>query len=157
MKRIAILPLFFFATFCAGSHAGQTSSNALQGHGAISIEVAPNPIVAHQVRGDTYDFPFDVVVRETGGHRVDITRVSADVYALGGLRVTSESYDAARIRGLGYSTTLPAGGELRYHFAPRESVGDDRLFGSISANLHADAIDDRGTATTAETTVTIRR
>ena len=72
------------------------------------MQIVPNPIVATKVSGNTYDFPFEVVVRETGGHPVDISRVSAEVYALGGIRIAEESYDAAKIRSLGYGTRVAA-------------------------------------------------
>lgn len=132
-------------------------TNAQPGHGAISIQVIPNPIVANSVGGNTYEFPFEVVVRETGGHPVNVTRVSADVLALGTIRVATESYDAARIQSLGYQTSLPANGELRYRFTPRETVTDDRLFGGVEAQLTVEATDDTGTPTSAKTTVTVRR
>jgi hypothetical protein len=132
-------------------------SGARSGHGAITVQVAPNPIVAQPVSGNVYDFPFDVIVRETGGHSVTITSVTADVTAMGGLRVAQDSYDAAKINSLGYSTTLPANGELRYHFAPRRSVPDERLFSGVSAQLTVDATDETGTATSAKTTVTVSR
>ena len=119
--------------------------------------VAPNPIVAQSVSGNVYDFPFDVIVRETGGHPVTIHEVTADVMAVGGLHVAQDSYDAAKINSLGFPTALAPNGELHYHFAPRRSVADERLFSSVSAELTVDATDDTGTATSAKTTVTVRR
>jgi len=157
MKRAAWIPLLFLVSFCAGSGGGQSQVSSLPGHGAISIAIVPNPIVAQPVGGNTYDFPFDVIVHETGGHPVNVTRVSADVTALGGVPIATESYDAAKINGLGYSTTIPANGELRYHFVPRKEVADERLFGGVSANLLVDGVDDTGTATSASTTVTVTR
>jgi hypothetical protein len=157
MKRAALLPLILLASYCSTGTGGTQSTAAQSGHGAISIQVAPNPIVAVPVTGDVYDFPFDVIVRETGGHPVTINRVTADVTAIAGIRVAQDSYDAAKINSLGYSTALPANGELRYHFAPRRSVADERLFSSVSAELTVDATDDTGTATSAKTTVTVRR
>lgn len=154
MRGPAFLPLLVLGLACAGGRGGTT---AAPGHGAISIQIVPNPIVAIHVSGNTYDFPFDVVVRETGGRPVEVTRVSAEVYALGGIRIATESYDGARINSLGYSTRLPAYGELRYHFNSRKSVPDDRLFGGVSADLRVEARDDTGTPTTATTTVTVRR
>ena len=155
MKRTALLAsIAILSTFCAGGRGGTVSQ---PGHGAITLAIIPNPIVAQRVSGDTYDFPFEVLIRETGGRALEITRVSADVHALGGIRLGSESYDAARIRSLGYSTSLPARGELRYKFAPRKSVPDDRLFGGVSATLRVDAVDDTGTPTSATTVVTVRR
>ena len=56
----------------------------------------PNPIVARKVSGSTYEFPFDVSIRETGGRAVTINSVSLDVYAPGGIRLGSDTYDAAR-------------------------------------------------------------
>ena len=155
MKRAALLPLVLLASYCASG--GTQSSTAQPGHGAISVQVAPNPIVAQPVTGDVYDFPFDVIVRETGGHPVTITRVTATVTAIGGIRIAEDSYDAAKINSLGFSTALPANGELRYHFAPRRSVADERLFSGVSAELKVDATDDSGTPTSAQTTVTVRR
>src|SRR5947207_5717018 len=158
MKRAALLlPLVLLASYCGSSGGGTQSSTAQPGHGAITVQVAPNPIVAQQVAGNVYDFPFDVIVHETGGHPVNVARVTVDVTAIAGIHVAQESYDAAKINSLGYSTTLPANGELRYHFAPRRSVADERLFSGVSAELTVDAVDDTGTATSARTSVTVRR
>src|SRR5204863_6680569 len=116
MKRAALLlPLVLLASYCGSSGGGTQSSTAQPGHGAISVQVAPNPIVAQPVSGNVYDFPFDVIVHETGGHPVNVTKVTAEVTAIGGIRVAQDAYDAAKINSLGFSTTLPANGELRYH------------------------------------------
>ena len=155
MKRSLWSFLFFVAAACASSQGPQSVSQA--GHGTLSITVEPNPIVAQQVDGNTYRFPFDVIVRETGGRPVSISRVSADVRALGGLHVADESYDATKIASLGYPTTVGANGELRYHFAPDHSVPDDRLFGGVTADLTVEGTDDTGTPTSARTSVTVRR
>jgi hypothetical protein len=158
MKRLLLIPIALTLTFCAGNTGTPTPAPVPAGQGNISIEVVPNPIVATQVNGDTYDFPFEVVVRETGGRDVEIERVTADVRAFGSLPVANESYDAAKIRSLGYATRVPANSTLRYKFAPRKSVPDERLFGgSISAELRADGHDDTGHTTTSSVGVTIRR
>ena len=158
VKRNFFLLLFLMVTAAACSSGGGGSTQSAQpGHGAISIQVIPNPIVARNVGGNTYEFPFEVVVRETGGHPVNVTRVSADVLALGTIRVGNESYDAARIQSLGYQTSIPAHGELRYRFTPRESVSDDRVFGGVEAQLTVEATDDTGTPTSARTTVTVTK
>lgn len=159
MKRLAILPILFLA-FCTSGNGGSGIRNPPDmppGQGALTIEIVPNPIVASKVSGNMYEFPFEVVVRETGGQIVTIDRVSADVLALGAIRVAQESYDATRIRALGYQTTVPANGTLRYTFRPRKEVDDDRLFGGVSANIRADGRDAAGNAVTANTSVTIRR
>ncbi len=157
MKHAALLPLLLLATFCTSGAGGARQATAIPGHGAITVQVVPNPIVAQPVSGNVYDFPFDVIVHETGGHAVTINRVTADVTAVGGLHVAQDSYDAAKINSLGFSTTLAPNGELRYHFAPRRSVADEGLFSGVSAELTVDATDDTGTATSAKTTVTVRR
>lgn len=154
MKR-AVLPLILLLTaFCAGRGPSPVS---VPGRGAIAIEVIPNPIVATHVRDDAYSFPFEVVMRETGGRPVDVARVTATVYALGGIRLGTESYNAAEIRKLGYSPRIPAYGELRYRFSPQRSVPDERLFGGVSAELRVEGVDDTGTPTSAATSVSVRR
>jgi hypothetical protein len=157
MKRAVLIPILLLAAACASQSAGTTESNAQPGHGAISLTVVPNPIVATSVGGNMYEFPFQVVIRETGGHPVTVTRVSADVYAFGSVRVAQESYDAAQISALGYATSLPANGEVRYAFRPRKEVTDDRLFSGVTAEVRIDAVDDTSTSTSATTTVGVKR
>ena len=155
VRRAAFAGLALLASFCAGGrNIGNTS---IAGHGAISISIAPNPIVATRVSGSTYDFPFEVVVRETGGRPVDIDKVSADVFALGGIHIGKESYDTAKISGMGYSTRVPANGELRYQFNPRRDVTDNHLFQGVSADVRVEGRDDAGTPTSAATKVTVTR
>jgi hypothetical protein len=149
--------LFLLLASSCSSSGGRATSSALPGHGAISVTILPNPIVALKATGDQYDFPFEVVVKETGGHPVKISRVTADVKALGTIPVATESYDAARIAALGFATTVPANGELRYRFNPRKSVPDDRLFGNVTADLTVDGADDTGSPATARTRVTVQR
>ena len=157
MKRTALVAILLVCA-CSSGKPGPTQASAVPGHGAISLSVVPNPVVAQKVSGNTYDFPFDVVVRETGGHPIAIQRVTADIYSsLGGIKLGSESYDAAKIQSMGYSTSVPASGELRYHFAPRKSVQDERLFGGVYGDVRADATDDTGTATSATVRITVTR
>lgn len=155
MRRAALV--FLFAALAACSSGPQTGTTSVPGRGAIAVEVDPNPIRATPVSGNMYEFPFDVIVRETGGHPVTVTSVSATVRGPGGFVVAREDYDAARMGALGYRTHVPANGELRYHFAPRKEVPDERLFGSVSAQLTVEATDEGETATSASTTVTITR
>ena len=153
MKRLNPL-LLLLAACSSGSQSGTTS---VPGQGAISVTVEPNPIRATQVSGNTYDFPFEVVIRETGGRPLNVTRVSVNVTALGGLSVHRESWDAERIRSMSYSTAIGARSEVRYRFAPRKEVPDERLFGGVNAELTVDAVDDTGSPTSASTTVTVTR
>jgi hypothetical protein len=154
MKRI-LLPLLLLALVaCNGAQSGVTS---VPGAGAVGIAIVPNPIVATRVDGNTFDFPFEVVVRETGGRPITVTRVTAEVFAPGGISLGRETWDADRIRSMGYGVAVNPNGELRYRFNPRKEVPDDRLFGSINAELKVDAVDDQGTAASASTRVTITR
>jgi len=158
MKRFALIASVLLVFACSSGNPGATRTSSVPGHGAIALSVVPNPVVAQKVSGTTYDFPFDVIVRETGGHPITIDRVTADIYAsVGGIKIGSESYDAAKIRSMGYSTSVPANGELRYHFAPRKSVQDERLFGGVYGDVRADATDDTGTATSATVRITVTR
>jgi hypothetical protein len=155
MKNLALsLTLLAALAACQGPQSGVTS---VPGHGAVAVEVIPNPIVAKQVSGNTYDFPFEVVVRETGGRATTIQRVTANVFLSGGLSLARESWDAERIRSMGYNTTLGPNSEVRYRFTPRKDVPDERLFGGVSAELKVEATDDTGAATEATTVVTVRR
>lgn len=151
---LVVAALVMALVACSGAQPRATS---VPGQGAISIEVIPNPIVATLVSGDTYDFPFEVMIRETGGRPIRVQRVTATVTAFGGMTVARESYDAAQIRSLGYETALAPNGEARYRFSPRKEVPDERLFGGVSAELKVEATDDTGTATSATTIVTVRR
>lgn len=155
MIRRLLLPLLFVAAACSSGPADTVTG--APGHGRVEIRVVPNPIVATRVSGDTYDFPFEVVVRETGGRPVNVTRVSATVVGPAGLTLGSDSWDADRIRSMGYNTTITGHSEVRYRFAPRRSVPDERLFGNVAAELRVEAVDDTGTPTSATTRVTVTR
>lgn len=155
IRRIALL--FSIVALAACGSGPQPGTTSVPGHGAIAVQVEPNPIRATLISGTTYDFPFEVVVRETGGRPVDVTRVAATVLAPGGISLARESWDAERIRSMGYATTVGANGERRFRFSPRKEVPDERLFGGVSAQLTVDATDDTGSPTTASTVVTVTR
>jgi hypothetical protein len=157
MKRLAIIALIFLPLACATHQPGTTRSKSTPGHGAITLTITPNPVLATNVGGNTYDFPFDVVIKETGNHPVTIDRVTANVYAGGGIPVATESYDAAKIQSLGFATTIQAKGELHYHFSPRKDVPDDRLFSSVYGDVRVEAMDDNGSRASSTTTITIKK
>lgn len=155
MIRRILIPLLLLAAACRSGPGD--SVTAAPGHGAVAIQIVPNPIVATRVSGDTYDFPFEVVVRETAGRPITVTRVSATVVGPANLTLGTESWDADRIRSMGYDTSIGAHSEVRYRFAPRKSVPDERLFGNVHADLQVEAVDDTGTPTSATTRVTVTR
>lgn len=154
MKNLVFLSALLLVACNNGPSSGVTS---VPGHGAISVRVEPNPIVARPVSGSMYDFPFEVVVRETGGRAVNINRVSVNVVFAGGISVGDESWTAEEIRAMGHNPTLGPHSEQRFKFNPRKEVPDDRLFGGVSAELRVEGTDDTGTATNATTSVTVRR
>ena len=126
--------------------------------GALSVQVVPNPIVAQPATGDMWTFPFEVIVRETGGSDARVQRVTIRVTAFGSIPVYTDTQEAAEIRGRGYPTDIPANGELRYPFSPTREVPDERLFGGVQAELVVEAVNDRGqTIPSARTTVSVTR
>jgi hypothetical protein len=157
MKRLALVALLCLPLACASHRAGTTKSTSTPGHGAIKLTVTPNPVVATSLGGNKYDFPFDVDVKETGGHPVTIEKVTASVYAGGGMPVATESYDAAKIQSLGFATSITPKGELHYHFDPRKDVADDRLFSSVYGDVRVEGIDDNGARTSSTTTITVTK
>ncbi|HEV7488585.1 MAG TPA: hypothetical protein VGQ65_23165 [Thermoanaerobaculia bacterium] len=156
MKRLAIIALVLLPLACA-HRAGTTKSTSTPGRGAIKLTITPNPVVATNVGGNTYEFPFDAVVKETGGHPVTIERVTANVFAAGGIPVATESYDAAKIQSLGFAIAVQAKGEIHYHFAPRKDVPDSSLFSSVYGDIRVEGIDDNGSRTTTTTTITLKK
>ena len=154
MKKLA-LPLLFLLAACGGG-SSQSGTRPVPGHGAISVEIVPNPVVARRISGETYELPFEVVVRETGGRPVEITQVSATANLPGGLSLPLESWDAARIQSMGYRTTIPANGTLRYRFTPRREV-PEAVFGGVTARLLVEGRDDTGAEANAATTVGVTR
>src|SRR6266481_4156346 len=116
MKRVAIALLLLSAAFCKTPQPGSGRTVSLPGHGAISIQIMPNPILAVPAGGSNYDFPVDVIVRETGGRGVTVSRVKATVYGPAGIKLGDETWDAAQIKAAGFPTNLPGNGEVRYHF-----------------------------------------
>jgi hypothetical protein len=156
MKRLAIIALVCLPLACATNQPGTTKSKTTPGRGEIKLTITPNPVVATNMGGSTYDFPFDVVVKETGGHPVTIDKVTASVYAGGGIPVATESYDAARIQSLGFATSIAAKGEIHYHFDPRKDV-DANLFSSVYGDVRVEALDDNGSRVSSSTTITVTK
>ena len=143
--------------FCAhGGGNAPVAPPTPAAHGVVKVAVAPNPIVAVHVDGNNYEFPFDIVLRETGGRPISITGVVVTVYAFG-LPVNVDQNDVAEIRRLGFDPNIPANGEVRYHLQPRRAVTDDRIFGSITAGVRIEATDDAGGTTSDSIRVSVTR
>lgn len=157
MKRLALIALVCLPLACATNRPGSNKSTTTPGRGAITLTITPNPVVAISAGGTAYDFPFEVVLKETGGHPVTIERVTANVFAAGGILVATESYDSAKIQSLGFATAITAKGELRYHFAPHKDVPDDHLFSSVYGDVRVEGLDDNGSRVSAATTITVKK
>lgn len=157
MKRLVLIALVLLPLACQTSRAPKQKSTTTPGHGVITITITPNPVVATNAGGHTYELPFDVVVKETGGHPVTIERVSANVYAGGGIPVATDSYDAPGIQGLGFAIAIPAKGEIHYHFKPRKDVSDDQLLSSAYGDVRVEALDDNGARASATATITVKK
>lgn len=140
---------------CGGS--GGPSPVVVPGRALLQIFVEPNPIVAQRIAGDTYEFPFEIGIAERGGVAVEIQRVGIDVIGLGAIRLYSQTFGREEIARRGFPTSVPANGEIRYRFNPRNEVPDEGLFGGVSAELFAEGIDANGTAVRATQRVTVRR
>jgi hypothetical protein len=157
MKRLALIALICLPLACATHRPGTNKSTITSGRGAIKLTITPNPVVATSLGGNKYDFPFDVVVKETGGHPVTIDSVTANVYAGGGIQVATETYDAAKIQSLGFAITILAKGELHYHFDPRKDVTDDHLLSSAYGDVRVEATDDNGSRVSSTTTIAVAK
>lgn len=159
MKRIVASLIAALAVFTLAQCSSDTprQSPTEPGHGALTITIDPNPIVATRVTGNTYDFPFDVRVSNPGSLPVTIERIQIDVTALGGLKIYSDTKTAADIQGYGYPTLVPPGETLSYRFTPRQDVSDDRLFSGVSALLTAVGTDSAGKRITANVRVSVTR
>jgi hypothetical protein len=154
MTRALLVSLLLLPALAACRPAAAPVVTPVPGHGAISIEVVPNPIVVKKVTGSTYEFPFEVVVNETGGRRVRITEVSITVFLASGFLVGSEEWSATEIAAMGASPDIPASTTVHYRFSPRRQVPDERYFKGITAELKVEAVDDAGTKINARTSVT---
>jgi hypothetical protein len=97
------------------------------------------------------------VVKETGGHPVTIDKVTASVYAGGGIPVATESYDAAKIKSLGFATSIQAKHEVHYHFVPRMEVTDDHLFSALYGDVRVEGLDDNGARVSSTATITVTK
>lgn len=146
------------AISCGSSGGGSSTQPAATGRAVLDIVVDPNPIVARQVSGERYEFPFTISLRETAGVAVTVDRVTLEVFTLGGaIRLYEVTYNREQIAQMGYPTALAAGGDITYRLNPRKDVPDERLFGGVEGELRVDGTDANGNRVWAEENVTVRR
>ncbi|HXA19599.1 MAG TPA: hypothetical protein VN380_21605 [Thermoanaerobaculia bacterium] len=158
MKRLALIALVCLPLACASQQRpGTNKSTATSGRGEIKLTITPSPVVAASVSGSAYDFPFDAVVKETGGHPITIDKVTASVYAGGGIPVAAQSFDADKIKSLGFATSIQAKHEIHYHLVPRMDVTDDHLFSAIYGDVRVEGLDDNGARVSSMATITVTK
>lgn len=124
--------------------------------GVLEIRVDPNPIVAIPVSPPTYEFPFTISIRETGGTPVTVMRVGMDVYSVAGLRIYTSELGPEEIERRGYIRTLAANGEVRYTWRPKAQVPDQRLFATTWGEFWVEGADAVGAPVATRTRVTVR-
>jgi hypothetical protein len=157
LRLLTLAAISLIATFCSGGSGGTSQPVVTPGRAALEIFVEPNPIVATKVSGNTYDFPFEIGIRERGGVPVEIQRVGIEVLTLGTISVYSRTYGREEIARLGYPTAVRANGGIRYRFTPRKEVPDERLFGAVTAELWVEGTDAGGDRVRATTRVSVTR
>ncbi|HVT03144.1 MAG TPA: hypothetical protein VHL58_07165 [Thermoanaerobaculia bacterium] len=158
MTKIALLlPASLVLLLFLGC-SGNNDTPTEPGRGALTLIVNPNPIVATRVAGTsgTYDFPFEIVLTETGGRTVTLTALHVDVKTLG-ITVLSKTYDANYLRDHNYSPVIPAGTTARYSFNLREDAPDSIFSSNVEADLQAEGVDDKGNAVRQTKTVSVTR
>jgi hypothetical protein len=146
-----LLAALLLIAACAGV---APESVSLPVRGQIELEIQPNPVRARRVAGDTWTFPFEVVLREVGGVEVEIEEIRAAV-TIAGIAVLTQVVDPEEAERRGYDMTLDAGGVLHAGFSPTRQVPDPRLLEMARAELTVVAVDRYGRRSQASRTVRV--
>lgn len=151
-------PLLLALSLLLGCSRGESDTPTGPGRGSLDLAVNPNPVRATRVTGenDTYDFPLELVVRETGGESVTITGITIRVRALG-INVLTRDYDANYLRDRGYSPNIAAGSTARYSLTPRASAPDAAFSSAVSADIQVEGVDGKGNTVRQTENVSVRR
>ncbi len=123
--------------------------------GQIDLDIQPNPVRAKRVDGETWTFPFEVVLREVGGVDIEIEEIRARV-TVGGIAVLTQVVDPEEGERRGYDMTIEAGGVLHAGFSPTRAVPDARLLEMARAELTVVAVDRYGRRSEASRTVRVQ-
>ncbi|HVR44021.1 MAG TPA: hypothetical protein VMS56_11335 [Thermoanaerobaculia bacterium] len=131
------------ALLAAGCSGALPESPAISVRGRVALEIHPEPIVARRLGADDWQFPFEVVLRETGGVDVEIEAIRVEV-RVGGFPLTRQIFDSEEVRRRGYPTIIEGGGVLQLAFAPVRRVADLRLLAFARAEITIEAVDRYG-------------
>ncbi len=123
--------------------------------GQLELEIHPNPVVAKPAGPRTWAFPFEVLLRESGGVDIEIEAIHVSV-TMGGVPVMRQVWDPEEVRRRGYPTTIPAGGVLHVAFAPRRELANPAILELARAAIAVDVVDRHGRRSTAVHEVTVR-
>jgi hypothetical protein len=111
--------------------------------GHLVLDTNPNPLVAHRVGDDLYEFAFDIIMREAGGVDVRIEDFTVEALAFRTMVVRSQTFPATEITGRGYPASIAAGKYLQFHFVKRWNI-PHALLTHASLHVVAHTIDANG-------------
>src|ERR1043165_9097570 len=103
MRKLAIPALLLALCACSSHPPIRSAAQArATGHGAIAVQLPHESVRARLGYENRYSFPLEMVVRETGGHPVQIARVSVKIMNAS-MRYSGGkgAWTAAHLRGTG--------------------------------------------------------
>lgn len=136
---------------CAGT-AAEPVLYPVQGR--LEADILPNPVVAVSAGDRSWRFPFEVVLRESGGVDIEIEAIRIRV-SVAGVPLTSQLWDAQEIRRRGYRTSVPAGGLLQYAFAPVRTISNPLLIEAARGEVEIEIVDLRGNRSSTIVPITV--
>ncbi|HEU5161842.1 MAG TPA: hypothetical protein VFV54_01735 [Thermoanaerobaculia bacterium] len=149
------MPRLFAILLVVSACAGVApESVTVPARGEIDLDIQPNPVRARRLEGETWTFPFEVVLREVGGVDIEIEEIRATV-TIAGVSVLTQVVDPEEAERRGYDMTIDAGGVLHAGFSPTRHVPDARLLEMARAELTVVAIDRYGRRSQANRTVRV--
>lgn len=134
---------------CSGG-APEPATNPIRGR--LEAEVLPNPVVAVATGEGSWQFPFEVVLRESGGVEIEIEAIRIRV-TVAGIPVSRQLWDSEEIRRRGYGTVLPPGGMLQYAFTPVRAVANAPLLEVARGEVEIEVVDRLGNRSSTVVTI----
>lgn len=147
----SVLGAFAFVLLLGGcSGDGEELKTISQpGHGAVAIAVQPNPIVVRPAGGEHHDVVFDVLVTETAGYAVEVQQLVLHVQFAGANAYTLH-YGVLDLQARGPTTSIPARGQVSFHFDARTRIPSKFALGALSGDISVVASDAAGAQAVAQ-------